>query len=65
MSTIQEMVDFMETKDYPFNHLIFMADETSAGVLEQNIGSPVEDFDTQIRNFGKGFPGMFLKLWPQ
>lgn len=52
MSTIQEMVDFMETKEYAFNHLVFMADENSAGVLEQNIGSPGRGFrraDSQLR----------------
>ncbi len=52
MSTIQEMVDFLKTKDYAFNHLVFMADETTAGVLEQNIGSPGRGFrypDSQLR----------------
>ena len=29
----------MKNKDYTFNHLIFLADEHSAGFLEDNIGS--------------------------
>jgi glyoxylase-like metal-dependent hydrolase (beta-lactamase superfamily II) len=38
-STIASLADFMKDKDYTFNHLIFLADEHSAGVLEDNIGS--------------------------
>lgn len=44
LSTLQEMVDYMKTKDYAFNHLVFLADENEAGVLEENIGSPGRGF---------------------
>jgi hypothetical protein len=52
MSMMQEIVDFLKTKDYAFNHLLFMADAESAGVLEQNIGSPGRGFrraDSELR----------------
>ena len=38
-TTIAELSAFMKDKEYTFNHLIFLADENSAGVLEDNIGS--------------------------
>ncbi|MEI7491780.1 MAG: C45 family autoproteolytic acyltransferase/hydrolase [Bacteroidota bacterium] len=38
-STIEGLANFMKDKDYTFNHLIFLADEHSAGVLEDNLGS--------------------------
>ena len=53
MSTMQEMIDFLKTKDYAFNHLVFMADEAHAGVLEENIGSPGRGFrrwDSTLRD---------------
>jgi len=39
-STLQDAADDLATKDYAFNHLIFLADETTAAVLEQDLGSP-------------------------
>lgn len=44
LSTLPEMIDYMKTKDYAFNHLVFLADENEAGVLEENIGSPGRGF---------------------
>jgi len=38
-STLQEVADFMKSQDYAFNHLIFLADESAASVVENNIGS--------------------------
>jgi len=52
LSTMQEIADFLKTKEYAFNHLLFLADEESAGVLEQNIGSPGRGFrrvDSELR----------------
>ena len=45
-STIEGLANFMKDKDYTFNHLIFLADEHSAGVLEDNIGSKVRGLRT-------------------
>jgi hypothetical protein len=36
----------MKDKDYTFNHLIFLADEDAAGVLEDNIGSKARGLRT-------------------
>ena len=45
-STITGLADFMKDKDYTFNHLIFLADEYAAGVLEDNIGSKARGLRT-------------------
>ncbi len=45
-STITGIADFMKDKDYTFNHLIFLADEYAAGVLEDNIGSKARGLRT-------------------
>ena len=39
-NTLQGVVDYFKDRDYAYNHLIFLADENTAGVLEENIGSP-------------------------
>lgn len=38
-TTLQEVADFMKGREYAFNHLVFLADATTAGVVENNIGS--------------------------
>jgi hypothetical protein len=38
-ATLQGAADFMISKDYAFNHLVFLSDENTAKVLEENIGS--------------------------
>ena len=45
-STIDGLANFMMDKNYTFNHLIFLADEHSAGVLEDNIGSKARGIRT-------------------
>jgi len=45
-STITGIVTLMKDKDYTFNHLIFLADEHSAGVLEDNLGSKARGLRT-------------------
>jgi len=45
-STTAGLAGFMKDKDYTFNHLIFLADEHSAGVLEDNIGSKARSLRT-------------------
>ena len=52
-ATLQGVVDFFKDKDYAYNHLIFLADENSAGVLEEDMGSPgrgLRTFDSTLRS---------------
>jgi len=37
-TTLEQVAEFMGKNDYAFNHLIFLADENKAAVLENNIG---------------------------
>ncbi|MCX6284085.1 MAG: C45 family autoproteolytic acyltransferase/hydrolase [Bacteroidetes bacterium] len=53
-STIESLASFMKDKDYTFNHLIFLADEHSAGVLEDNIGSKARGLRTPSSNVRPG-----------
>jgi hypothetical protein len=51
-TTLQDVANYMKVKDYAFNHLIFLADDTTAGVLEDNIGSAgrgLRTFDSVLR----------------
>jgi hypothetical protein len=45
-STITGLAGFMRDKEYTFNHLIFLADEHSAGILEDNMGSSARGLRT-------------------
>ena len=53
-STIESLAGFMKDKDYTFNHLIFLADEHSAGVLEDNIGSKARSLRTPLSKLRPG-----------
>jgi len=65
-STMASLADFMKDKDYTFNHLIFLADEHSAGVLEDNIGSKARGLRTpssQLRSGAEwGIPNTFATV---
>ena len=65
-STVAGLSDFMKDKDYTFNHLIFLADEYSAGVLEDNIGSKARGLRTQSSKVrpgaGWGIPNTFATV---
>ena len=39
-TTLKGIADYMSNKDYAYSHIIFLADENSAFVLENDIGSP-------------------------
>ncbi len=53
-STIESLASFMKDRDYTFNHLIFLADEHSAGVLEDNIGSKARSLRTPLSKLRPG-----------
>ena len=53
-STIESLAGFMKDKDYTFNHLIFLADEHSAGILEDNIGSKARSLRTPLSKLRPG-----------
>ena len=40
MATLKDVAAYMTDKDYAYSHLIFLADENSAMVLENDTGSP-------------------------
>ncbi|MCX6287732.1 MAG: C45 family autoproteolytic acyltransferase/hydrolase [Bacteroidetes bacterium] len=65
-STIDGLANFMKDKDYTFNHLIFLADEHSAGVLEDNIGSKARSLRTtssMVRSGSEwGIPNTFATV---
>ena len=65
-STIESLASFMKDKDYTFNHLIFLADEHSAGVLEDNIGSKARSLRTPLSKLRPGaewgIPGTFATV---
>lgn len=39
-TTLDDIVKYIGDKPYAFNHLVFIADAKTAGVMEENIGSP-------------------------
>lgn len=53
-STIESLASFMKDRDYTFNHLIFLADEHSAGILEDNIGSKARSLRTPLSKLRPG-----------
>lgn len=65
-STIDGLANFMKDKDYTFNHLIFLADEHSAGVLEDNIGSKargLRSVSSSVRSGAEwGIPNTFATV---
>jgi hypothetical protein len=53
-TTLEGVAGYMMDKDYPFNHLVFIADADSAQVLEDNIDSPARGLRTSTSELKPG-----------
>jgi hypothetical protein len=53
-TTLEGVAGYMKDKDYPFNHLVFLADTDSAQVLENDIDSPARGLRTATSELKPG-----------
>ncbi|MCX6112919.1 MAG: C45 family autoproteolytic acyltransferase/hydrolase [Proteobacteria bacterium] len=65
-STLQDVANYIKGQNYAYNHLVFLADQTTAGVVEENIGSPARGFrtatSTLISDYTWNIPDVFATV---
>ncbi len=65
-TTLKGIADYMSGNDYAYSHLIFLADEDSAFVLENDIGSPARGLRSAAsalqRGITWGHPGAIVAV---